>query len=280
MMKIEVLDKGKKPLQWMRFSVDGVDTSFVNSLRRSIRSEVQVMAIDYADIKYNNSVLYDEMLSLRLGLIPILADVSEFVSMDECGCSAKPVAERGCEKCSAKLSLSAEGPGMVYSKDLKPASSPKIKAALDSIPIVWLEEGHKVELEAIAVLGKGKTHVKWQGGIAAYQNYPLITLNADKCGDGKCEKCVDACPRGVFSRSGGKVQTKDALLCNLCNACINACPVKNGSALKVEADQEKFIFYVESFGQMTPEELVVAATKALEKKADEFKSSIDELELK
>ena len=279
-MKIEVLERGKKPQQWIKFQVDGVDTAFANALRRVIRSEVPVLAIEYADIKFNSSVVYDEVLSLRLGLVPIVADIDKFVTMDECGCATKPEAEQGCPKCSGKLSLSATGPGMVYSKDLKSASSPKIKPALDTIPIAWLGEGQKIELEAVAILGQGSKHVKWQGAVAAYQPRPKITLTQSKCGEGDCEKCVDACPRGVFSKSGGKIQVKNLLQCNMCHACTEACP--NGGvegALVVEAEPDKFIFYIESFGQRSPEELVLAASKILGEMAEDFKKSLDKVKV-
>ena len=67
-MKLEILElKDRKA----KFVLSEVTPAFANSLRRAMISDVPKMAIDYVDIYDNTSVLFDEMLSLRLGLIPL-----------------------------------------------------------------------------------------------------------------------------------------------------------------------------------------------------------------
>ena len=44
--------------------------SLANAIRRSV-SEVPTLAIDEVEIFKNDSALYDEMLALRLGLVPL-----------------------------------------------------------------------------------------------------------------------------------------------------------------------------------------------------------------
>jgi hypothetical protein len=56
------------------FDLIGVDTSVANSLRRILLSEVPTLAIETVYIQDNTSILQDEILSHRLGLIPIKAD--------------------------------------------------------------------------------------------------------------------------------------------------------------------------------------------------------------
>ena len=80
----------------------------------------------------------------------------------ECTCEGK-----GCGKCAATLSLEVKGPGTVYSGDLK-STDENIKPVYDTIPLVKLQEGHEIKLEAKAVLGLGRDHIKWQGGIATF----------------------------------------------------------------------------------------------------------------
>ena len=62
----------------MEFDLINVDASIANALRRSMISEVPTMAIENVYIYNNTSVMHDEILAHRLGLIPILADARQF----------------------------------------------------------------------------------------------------------------------------------------------------------------------------------------------------------
>ena len=62
--------------------VIGIDAPLANSLRRIIISEVPTMAIEKVTIYQNTSIIADEVLAHRLGLIPILADPVDFVYKD------------------------------------------------------------------------------------------------------------------------------------------------------------------------------------------------------
>ncbi len=258
-MKIEVIGSGKKPTSWIRFVVEGVDVSFANSLRRIIKAEVPTLAIEDINLKDNSSALYDEVLALRLGLIPITTDLDSMVLPSECKCGSR------CPRCSVAFTLKAEGPKMVYSDDLVAEDAKAIK----EIPIVWLDERQTVELEAIAQMGQGKTHVKWQPGLAAYQYFPEIKVNEKKCNN--CGKHFEACPRKVFTKKG---EIKSVEECNLCMACVKAC---EKGAIVVEGKKDAFIFYVESFGQAEPEKMVAKAVEILEKKCDDFVESVEKV---
>ena len=49
----------------------GIDASIANSFRRILLSEVPTMAFDRVYIYNNTSVIQDEVLAHRLGLIPL-----------------------------------------------------------------------------------------------------------------------------------------------------------------------------------------------------------------
>jgi DNA-directed RNA polymerases I and III subunit RPAC1 len=60
------------------FDLIGVDTSIANALRRILLAEVPTMAIETIYIQDNTSIVQDEVLSHRLGLVPIFADPDLF----------------------------------------------------------------------------------------------------------------------------------------------------------------------------------------------------------
>ena len=62
----------------MEFDILGIDSPIANALRRTIISEVPTMVIHKVNIYQNTSIIPDEVLAHRLGLIPILADANLF----------------------------------------------------------------------------------------------------------------------------------------------------------------------------------------------------------
>ena len=66
--KIEILSI--QP-QEIRFVLSDTDTSMANTLRRIMISEVPTLAIDLVEFADNSTVLNDEYIAHRLGLLPI-----------------------------------------------------------------------------------------------------------------------------------------------------------------------------------------------------------------
>lgn len=159
-MKLKIIKQRDDRIE---FNISGIDTSLANALRRAIISEVPVMAVEKVTFYDNSSILSDEILAHRLGLIPLKTDLKTYNPISECNCKGK-----GCSRCTAILTLDVSGTGMIYSKDLK-STDPEIVPVYDNIPIVKLAERQKVKLEAIAQLGTGSEHIKWQGGLASYE---------------------------------------------------------------------------------------------------------------
>ncbi|HIK00556.1 TPA: DNA-directed RNA polymerase subunit D [archaeon] len=170
-MKIEILEKENGSI---KFVLDESNPAFANALRRIMIAEVPTLAIDEVEFFENNSALYDEMISHRLGLIPIITKLREYNFRDECTCKGK-----GCSSCTVTLSLSKKGPVTVYSGDLKSSDKEAVPADLN-IPIVKLREGQKIKLEASAVLGRGRVHAKWQPGVISYKYFDEEKGKGDK----------------------------------------------------------------------------------------------------
>jgi len=56
------------------FELINVDVSFANALRRIMIADVPTVAIEHVYMWNNSSIVHDEVLSHRIGLVPILAD--------------------------------------------------------------------------------------------------------------------------------------------------------------------------------------------------------------
>ena len=152
-MKVEVKElKPKKAV----LKIEDTQPYFINSIRRIMLSELPKLAVDNVVIYDNTSALFDEIISHRLGLIPIPTDLSLLTFKDQCVCKGK-----GCPNCTVRYTLSKEGEGTIFSGDLQ-ASEKSWKITEDKIPIVRLYGDQRLILEVEAVLGRGKDHAKWQ----------------------------------------------------------------------------------------------------------------------
>jgi DNA-directed RNA polymerase II subunit RPB3 len=59
----------------MQMQISRTDASVVNALRRTLLAETATLAIDIVEIEENSSVLNDEYLAHRLGLVPIVSNI-------------------------------------------------------------------------------------------------------------------------------------------------------------------------------------------------------------
>ncbi len=261
-MEIKLLESDSKNNK-SSFLLSKSNTAFANAIRRVVVEEVPTMAIEDVEFKQNTSILYDEILAHRFGLLPLKTDLKSYTLPSECKCKGE-----GCARCQLNMTLKSKG-DVVYASELK-SKDPKIKPVYPDALLVKLMKGQKVELEATACLGKGKDHAKWSPGLIFYKYKPIIEVGNIK----DAESIVKSCPVGVFEMKGNKVSVNDKnlLKCHLCQNC-----VETDSAVKLEESENDFIFYVESWGQLSCKEMLTAAADILQEKLSEFNSKIKEL---
>ncbi len=257
-----------------KFVLSGVTPAFANTIRRAMISEVPTLAIEDVRIYDNTSVLFDEMLTHRLGLIPLKTDLRRYARKDECTCD-----ELGCPVCTATYTLSVEGPRVVYSSDLIP-QDPEAAPAEADVPIIKLARDQKIVLEAQAIVRTGKEHAKWQPTIVCgFKNYPVIVIdeNCDGCG-----MCVEECPRGVLEAGHGGVKVAEGRieLCSMCKLCEKAClagGIGEEPAIHVQADESRFIFVVEGDGSLPVREIIERALQYIQNKSDDLVEVLTEI---
>ena len=172
-MEIDASDAGPRVTirQTERDRVDfilrGVDLLLANSLRRTMLAEVPTLAIDLVEIDANTSVLADELLLHRLGLVPLCSEGIENLAYSrDCTC------DQYCPNCLVKLELTAkcdsDSTMNVYATDLAKfhnglrlgdpvARDPQLRGPL----ICKLRKHQELRLTCIAKKGIAKEHAKW-----------------------------------------------------------------------------------------------------------------------
>ncbi|MEM1586819.1 MAG: DNA-directed RNA polymerase subunit D [Candidatus Bathyarchaeia archaeon] len=253
------------------FIVEGISVALANTLRRIILTEVPIMAIDDIIIYENSSVLHDEILALRIGLIPLKTDLKSYNLPEKCDCKS----DLGCPKCRVIFTLDVEakkGVRTVYSGDFIP-EDPKIVPVSERIPIVKLATGQRIRLEAYAKLGRGKDHAKWQPVSSCIYRYkPIVKIDESRCN--ACGKCVEYCPRRVLDKEGNRIVIAKEMDCILCNDCIKVCEVKP-PPITVSWDPNTFIFYIESVGSLPVDTIIFEALKIHEEKFTDFMNLVE-----
>ncbi|KAF1778213.1 Ribonuclease H-like domain [Phytophthora cactorum] len=264
--------------------------------------EVPTLAIDLVSIEINTSVMTDEFLAHRLGMIPLNFDGGlenfrqRFVYSQDCDC------DENCPNCSVEFTLDVtadSGVSSVTSEDLK-SSDPYIRPVNFSseeelnntqdtgVIIAKLGPGQRLRLSAIAKLGIGKEHAKWSPvAVATYMYDPIITLNQAVLSTYTPEQKAElykSCPTEVFETDESYEQftVGDAMRCMYCDECVKLADSfkdnpEDDSAVSIRMREDKFIFSVETTGQLKPEEVVICALDLIREKLSSLKHQCLEL---
>jgi len=249
--EVEFVERGDRDA---RFLVRGITPAFANGIRRAMIADVPTFSIDQLRVVENSSVMFDEQIGLRLGLVPLTTPEDEFDIGDE-----------------VTLALDVEGPSReeatetvtAYSGDIV-SSDEMVQPADDNIPVIDLKPGQRLEVEADAVLDRGREHAKHQGGVAVgYRHLQRVNVVGDK---GEFADDEPHILRGVIEEDGELVATDE-----FDNDLTERYP---GKELEVEDVPNAFVFSVETDGSLTVDELVTRAVDSLRDRADELRESV------
>lgn len=127
------------------------------------------MAIDLVEVNANTSVLPDEFIAHRLGLVPLNSkQIEDVLFTRDCDC------DQYCEHCSVTLSLKAKCTGddimKVYARDLvvgEPRPNEWVGKPVITdgeglgVVICKLRKNQEIDFKCIAKKGIAKEHAKW-----------------------------------------------------------------------------------------------------------------------
>jgi DNA-directed RNA polymerase subunit D len=236
-----------------KYLVKGTTPAFMNTLRRTIMNNTPCLAVDTIKIYENDSVIVDEMLANRLGLLPLKTDSKTYKKGN-----------------TVKLVLEATGPKTVTSKDIK-SSDPKIEILDKKIPITKIAKDQKIKIEMTALMGTGYAHVKFQPAIVSYNEVPEI--NNEKT-HANTKELVEELPKGFIEVKAGKLFLSDPYNLKFASQYENVL-AKHG--VEVNYSEDEFVLTIETMGQLNPKEIIELATDSLAGKFEEIEKELKKI---
>lgn len=264
-------------------------------------AEIATMAIEEVFVEVNTSVIPDEVLAHRLGLIPLAVHPSHFSmrakgeeSTDEntlvfelaVKCSVNPDCKANSSDDPREKYINSQ----VLSHHLKwkpqggqeERIAPAVKPVQEDILLAKLRPGQEIRLTLHATKGTGKEHAKWSPVATAwYRLMPAIGLaeGQDWEWDEACR--FQACfPKGVIGvqKAGKKVKVSvlDARKDTVSRECLRWPEFQQ--KVRLGRKEDHFCFTVEAVGQIPVEELLPEACRVLVGKCERLKDELLRLE--
>lgn len=272
----------------------GIGPAIANAYRRIMLAEVPTMAIEHCFIYNNTSVIQDEMLAHRVGMIPLRADPTKFewkpTDLDAAGTNQKHTIVFTLEsKCERLQSNEPDKSGRredlykdykVYSGDFKwePLGNQEkvfsgkdiIRPVHKKILLAKLSGKQEIELKLHAIKGIGRDHAKFSPvATATYRLMPDIQLLGNVTGDAAI-RLKESFSKGVIELVGDNKEAK----------VVNA-RIDSGSRnvfrypdlkdkIKHDLIKDHFIFKIESTGCMPAIDIMLQSCHILESKCEYF----------
>uniref|UniRef100_A0A060TFM9 DNA-directed RNA polymerase II subunit RPB3 n=1 Tax=Blastobotrys adeninivorans TaxID=409370 RepID=A0A060TFM9_BLAAD len=240
------------------FVLSGCDLSLANSLRRVMISEIPTIAIDLVEIESNTSVLADEFIAHRLGLIPLESTNAERLNYTrDCSC------DQYCDQCSVELTLEARSTSDatmdVYTRDFVVTRGAAVDPALGhpvfsdpekkGVLLLKLRKHQEIKVKCIAKKGISKEHAKWSPVSAIGFEYdPWNKLK-------HTELWYEEDPEKEWPRSRNADWEE---------------PPKDGEPFDFNAVPDKFYMDLETVGQIRPRDVVLKGVSTLQQKLAEI----------
>ncbi|PPR07415.1 hypothetical protein CVT26_013731 [Gymnopilus dilepis] len=254
----------------VNFVLGNVDLAFANSLRRVMMADIPTVAIDMVEIETNTTVLPDEFIAHRLGMVPLIStNCDEAIRYTrDCICLA------GCAFCSMMLvlnvachddntmdvtsdhlevipyqqaddeSLLPEDPGEELSKRTEFFGHPvgKHEQGVPPVLIAKIRKGQELRIKCTAKKGIAKEHAKFSPCSAVSFEYD---------------------PYNKLRHTTYWYETDIKAEWPLSENAKEEEPPRDDEPFDFNAKPNKFYFEVETDGSLSPQEVVMKVHKRL-----------------
>lgn len=273
-----------------------------NTLRRIMIAEIPTMAIEHVYIVNNTSIIQDEVLAHRLGLIPLAVDprLFKFRGEHETATPQNTIVMKMKIECRRLADGTIENAN-VYSSDLEwlpggtelpeeTGASPfgeDQKAFLDSVRpvhedilVAKLRPGQAIELECHCTKGVGEEHAKWSPVATTwYRLYPEVVILRNPPVE-IASKLASELPGLLYLENNGLV-VADNLMQH--EKLLEKVRQLSGMEeympyIQLRKKKDHFIFTIESTGAWKPHELFHEAVDRIVAKCDKVLEGLSQYE--
>ena len=287
----------------VRFTLSDTDVSMANAIRRIILAEVPTMAIELVEMEENDTVLFDEFIAHRMGLIPLSSHGVGDIPPDGGMSMSKDCCQGECQDCTREFRLDVTNEEdkvlTVTHFDLRsaPESSesswkqvrccpfpnlamdPEMDKRENGIIIAKMRKDQTLKMICKAKKGIPKFHAKFMPVATCVMNYePIVTVKQEVASTLTLDEKIDfvqACPRKVFERDiEDTIQVArhgDCIFCDECTA--KAREIGKRELCSAQMDPKMFHFTVEAVtadGPRSAVDVVRAAFRILDYKLSKF----------
>lgn len=282
----------------LEMDIFGIAPAIANAYRRIMLAEVPTMAFEHVFINNNTSVIQDEMLAHRLGMIPLKVDPTKFewkpdYAPPESTARAHTIVFELKVKCEKLANADPEKTGRrddiykdykIFSKHLKwiPLADQgkkfrgknSIRPVHQRILIAKLSENQEINLRLHAIKGIGMDHAKFSPvATAAYKLMPDIKLKEKVVGEGAL-RLKESFSEGVIEiGDDGEAKVVNARIDSVSRNVYRHADLKD----KVIYDliKDYYIFKVESTGAMPALDIFLQSCDILGAKCESFLKELE-----